>query len=444
MLHFDSAIETSYVWVFLVINIFLCAYLFYHIFESRMKNRMHNMFCFTAVTSALMAVNRIINLSETGSKSIYNIIMILLLTSCTCLFLKGTIKQYIFSIVGIYITYAFGELISFQVMKSIQDVPYYSYIYYGPPLMVGVVVCNMYILLMVLLIVAVLKVKREHIRIRQLLVYIVFPIYQTILVIGFYAGTGNYDWKDATIGALIMIFSMIVDVIVINAIENMAQSIRADEQMLAMQLQRQTEHEYRKMTEHYVAQMQDVKQELSQQIKKAYQLIEADAKNIEITDALDVSLQGLQRTKVSRYCENSVVNSVLTVKKVTAGDKGIETKIAVTIPETLQIAQIDLCSVFSNLLDNAIEACEQLPESEEGKLISVKAALQAGFLIVKVENTKVNAVHKVNGMIKTSKRDKENHGYGLQLIRKIAEKYDGQVNVNFDENIFRVYVSLRN
>lgn len=367
--------------------------------------------------------------------------MILLLTSCTCLFFKGTIKQYIFSIVCIYIVYAFGELISIQVMKSIHDVPYYSYIYYGPPLMVGVVVCNMYILLMILLIVAVLKVKREHIRIRQLVVYIVFPIYQTILVIGFYAGVGNYDWKDATIGALIMIFSLIVDVIVINAIENMVQSLRADEQMLAMQLQRQTENEYRRMTEHYVAQMQDVRQELSTQIKKAYQLIEGDATDIEITDALDISLKGLQRTKVSRYCENSVVNSVLTVKKVTAEQKGIETKIAVAIPETLRIAQIDLCSVFSNLLDNAIEACEQL-SADKHKLISVKAVLQAGFLIVKVENPKINAVHNVNGLIKTSKKDKVNHGYGLQLIRKIAEKYDGQVKVDYDESIFTVCVSL--
>ena len=117
-------------------------------------------------------------------------------------------------------------------------------------------------------------------------------------------------------------------------------------------------------------------------------------------------------------------------------------KIGVSVPEYSAIAPIDLCSLFSNLLDNAIEACDKLPENAGQKVIHIKAAIQAGFLIVKTENTYCQPVQRSGEILKTSKQDGINHGYGLQLVRRIADQYEGQINIEYDDMIFRVLASM--
>lgn len=443
MLRFESVFAVSYVWVFLVINNFMFIYLVHSFLEPKMKHKLLNMLCAILFASIAVSISRILTFRDTLTMPLYNMFVLLCLFVLSYLFYRGTVKQYLFFVIAFYAISAIGELIAWVVLNTLQEVPYYSLFYYDTTLMTGVVICNMTGLLLILVLIAIIKAVTERINIRQVLVYIVFPVYQIILLIGFYAGAGEYDWRDATVGAMIMIFSLIVDVIVIETIENMAQSIRAEEQMLAMQLQRQTEQEYRKMTEHYVSQMRDVRQELSSEIKKAYGLLETNASDADITGVLDVSLQNLQNTRMQRYCENHVVNSVLTVKKEVALRNDIQMKISTTVPESLLIEKIDLCSVFSNLLDNAIEAGEQIMDENFDKMVLVKSDVQAGFLVIKVENTKKNPVKQVGRYIRTSKKDEVNHGLGLQLIRKIAEKYEGLVNVNYSDTVFSVCVSLR-
>lgn len=61
------------------------------------------------------------------------------------------------------------------------------------------------------------------------------------------------------------------------------------------------------------------------------------------------------------YTENFLVNAILSGRLGPAGNAGIRIECEVRVPENLPIADADLCMLLSNLLDNAVEACERLP-----------------------------------------------------------------------------------
>ncbi len=439
MFGYDSSFETAYVCMNLGVNLIIYAYFFSKMLRTRTKNWLLSVLGYaTAATIGCI----IIKYYCAPMSILYNILMFVVFFGFLFVFFKDRFRLYIFSIFVFYLINISTEIVANRVMVSLGCPSYLSILQKDGFLIIGVVISNMLALVLVLTFIAIYKAVTEHISQRQLLAYIVFPFYQGILLFCFYIGAGRYDWKDAAIGVLITVFSLVVDIIIINAVDNMAQSLHMDEQMLAVQLQRQTEQEYRQLTEDHISQMKSVRQELSDQIRKVYQLLEAEEKDAEIKDALQDSMQRLQSTKVRRYCENSVVNSILTVKKENAEEHGIDMKIGVSVPEYSAIAPIDLCSLFSNLLDNAIEACDKLPENAGQKVIHIKAAIQAGFLIVKTENTYCQPVQRSGEILKTSKQDGINHGYGLQLVRRIADQYEGQINIEYDDMIFRVLASM--
>ena len=121
------------------------------------------------------------------------------------------------------------------------------------------------------------------------------------------------------------------------------------------------------------------------------------------------------------YCPNSTVNAVLNVKEQAAKSCGIRCDLQVDLLESPEIDNVDLCSLFSNTLDNAIEASEKLPE--EQRLITIRAELVREMLVILVEN---NALSGEMSSGVTTKKDAFLHGFGVANIRKAVEKYGGE------------------
>ncbi|MBQ8600000.1 MAG: sensor histidine kinase, partial [Clostridia bacterium] len=99
------------------------------------------------------------------------------------------------------------------------------------------------------------------------------------------------------------------------------------------------------------------------------------------------------------------------------------------------IDPVDLCIVFGNALDNAIEACLKLPH-EEMKKISISAKQNADLFFIKITNPVVKQVKIRNNMIMTTKEDVFSHGIGLYSIRKVAEKYNGHLDLQCNDRLF--------
>jgi len=116
---------------------------------------------------------------------------------------------------------------------------------------------------------------------------------------------------------------------------------------------------------------------------------------------------------------NTALDAVLNTKKAVAEAKGISFETKLEIPKQIFVTPMDICAVFGNALDNAIEACERT--NNEDKKINIVIVYRDDKLFCKITNTCPN---QSKGVFKTSKPDKENHGIGLKSIEAVLNKYD--------------------
>ena len=102
---------------------------------------------------------------------------------------------------------------------------------------------------------------------------------------------------------------------------------------------------------------------------------------------------------------------------------------------------MDICSIFGNALDNAIE-CELKIADKEKRLIHVTVSQQKNFLILRFENYYEGSLKVKEGRFLTTKKEKEFHGYGIKSIRYTVNKYDGAVSIDTKENWFDLKILI--
>ena len=110
------------------------------------------------------------------------------------------------------------------------------------------------------------------------------------------------------------------------------------------------------------------------------------------------------------------------------------------IPELFKKMNINV-TVLKSELDNAIEAVRHLPAEKQEIDLVVKVT--KGILKFIVENPYQGSIKENRqGQILTGKKDSQNHGIGLSSVRRAVEKYNGELTVQYEENIFRTMVML--
>lgn len=138
---------------------------------------------------------------------------------------------------------------------------------------------------------------------------------------------------------------------------------------------------------------------------------------------------------------NKVLDTVLTTKSLYCAKHGI-TFTCVADGTLLDFMDVmDICSIFGNALDNAIECEVKIPEKEK-RLIHVTVSKQRQFLILRFENYCEETLQYQEGTPVTTKKEKEFHGYGLKSIQYTVNKYEGAVSVNLEDNWFELKVLI--
>lgn len=138
---------------------------------------------------------------------------------------------------------------------------------------------------------------------------------------------------------------------------------------------------------------------------------------------------------------NKVLDTVLTSKSLYCSKHDI-TFTCVADGTLLDFMDImDICSIFGNALDNAIE-CELKIKDKEKRLIHVTVSQQKNFLILRFENYYEGGLKMKEGRLLTTKKEKEFHGYGIKSIRYTVSKYDGAVSIDAKENWFEMKILI--
>lgn len=151
----------------------------------------------------------------------------------------------------------------------------------------------------------------------------------------------------------------------------------------------------------------------------------------ELEQYLDELADDLTQADTSIQTGNVMADAVLNSKLSVAEQKGIQLNIKAYIPQGVAMTNVELCSVLGNLIDNAIEACEKLPDDQ--RFIRVYIDEFKGQFYLSVQNSSPPVIRD-RGTYRTTKAG--SHGFGLFRIDRIAKKYGGYVNRQYEEGIF--------
>ena len=129
---------------------------------------------------------------------------------------------------------------------------------------------------------------------------------------------------------------------------------------------------------------------------------------------------------------NAIVDAILNKYLYEAENKGIEFNVKGKLFEECKMEAYDLCTVFDNLLNNAVNAAGESVD----KKIWLKIQREEAGIQIYVENSCMGDRVKEGNNFVTTKEDKENHGYGLKNVRSSVMKYNGTMTAKWQEDGF--------
>lgn len=142
-------------------------------------------------------------------------------------------------------------------------------------------------------------------------------------------------------------------------------------------------------------------------------------------------------TAMKKYCANEIVNMILSSHEHEMKDGNIDFRCSVQIPSQLPFSDVDITSILSNGLENAIHAVMKL--DPEKRRIDFDMHMKEEKLLISIKNTFAKVPEMVDGMPHTSE---SGHGFGTQSIRYVTEKLGGKFMFSVDGDLFILRVIL--
>lgn len=135
---------------------------------------------------------------------------------------------------------------------------------------------------------------------------------------------------------------------------------------------------------------------------------------------------------------NLMVDAILNSKLSLAESKKIAVNCKAVLPETLSVEDVDLCVILGNLLDNALEACGQIPQDK--RFLRIYMNVNKSQLYLSVQNAAKEELDFNERNYITNKRG--NHGFGMRRVRAAVEKYEGFLHLANEPGIFAAEVTM--
>ncbi len=135
---------------------------------------------------------------------------------------------------------------------------------------------------------------------------------------------------------------------------------------------------------------------------------------------------------------NVMVDAILNSKLTLIQGRNIRVDATATVPDNISISDIDLSVLIGNLMDNAMEACAQLPEAE--RFIRVYIDVIKQQLYISVINSMPGKARKKGARFLSDKEG--HHGFGLLRIDDIVAKHSGYLNRQSENGVFATEVML--
>ena len=266
----------------------------------------------------------------------------------------------------------------------------------------------------------------------QFLIFPIFTICAVMLMVN--SVMKSYHSDIVPVYYIIAIGLIVLNLVVFHLISEILEHSRKmkEAQILRQQSIGQVEL-YNSMRENYNIQRQRTHEYKNQIVcmdmlmkKKDYSKLEDYIGNI--SDKLDAQLDMVDTN-------NDVVNAILNAKYYEAIKNDVLFVLKINDLSDIKVSDEDIVTILSNLLDNAIEAAKQCDVGK--RTVKIKLLSEDDVLTIAVSNTyKTEPMLTEDGYIRTTKNNKEEHGWGIRNIVATLEKYNAEYIIDYKNGEF--------
>ncbi len=146
----------------------------------------------------------------------------------------------------------------------------------------------------------------------------------------------------------------------------------------------------------------------------------------------------IEGAAVEKYCSNYTVNLVLSSYIAKAKNEQITVETEINLPENNAVSDMDLCVIFSNAIENAINACIVI-NSANDRTLKIVSNIKNNKLYIQITNSFDGSIIFVDDMpVSTDK----NHGLGTKSIAAVVQKYAGVYTFSAEDRVFQASIIL--
>lgn len=253
-------------------------------------------------------------------------------------------------------------------------------------------------------------------------------IHFTFLVIYYYINRNNISAENNMVQLafqallFIMIFMQYYNSINISSLRE------TEREYKAIQNRMENDYNYYMLANSKFTEISELRHDIQNQFQTVRVLLNTPDGREQAENIIDDIQQKLSAVKAVNYCDNHTMNAVLTVKLNEEKTSRIHTNILLKDCNSLPFDDYDICSLVSNLFDNAVESCLKAENVSE-TFIEIKSGIQNGFFILRFTNSCFDEIKKGK-----SAKQENGHGYGTKITENICRKYKGSFELKKEEN----------
>ena len=159
---------------------------------------------------------------------------------------------------------------------------------------------------------------------------------------------------------------------------------------------------------------------------------------MELKQYTESMLATMENDSVVCNTGNQEIDSILNFKCARWNQLNVEVHFDLNVPPELNIESFDLTKNLGNLLDNVSDAIEKV----EKRIVYIRIHYEKGIVNICIRNTFNGQIAVADGNLMTMKANSQKHGFGYQSIKEAVEKYNGEVEFDYPDKVFSVYVIL--
>lgn len=378
--------------------------------------------------SLLGSLEKEIPMHDSGAQSVcmlgtiilYIVMVVILYEDTLWKKLTAVIMQWVIAFLGDYVLIIIVYAFSPELLNRMAEVNAVSVLFGLLGDMVMVIDCILTVIMWTIIM--------EHKLIKGFFPTLLLPASQSLFVINEY-GRMYGQWEHVSIFLIIgASMGLVCDMYWFYEVIYRSRQAEAEVELKELKYAMEVEKAHYHQIEENRELIAHIRHDLKNQIQSAKHLA-AEGHQGQAMELLDSITDALNQTNEYLYSTIPIVNAVMNEKKKECLENKIVLESDLHMPENIPFEDVVLCSLFSNLLDNAIRAAAA--EKEGARWIRVSSIYEGSFLIIKVRNAS-----------KPPEKLREGHGNGTKILELIAEMHNGSYKKEYHEGEYTAIVTL--